>query len=104
MVTSRKFPNEWSSKDNFGSSRKEPRAVKPSGAPNSMAAGIIGFVLLVVVVSLLGSALARVLHTAGVVQWQLSVLEVFAISSISVTLRAIDRAVFGAIDRFGGNK
>lgn len=101
---SKKDLNEWLAADYVDEFQKEPRASKPSGAPNSQAAGVVGFVLLVIFVGLLGAALARILHSAGVVQWRLSFLEVFAISSILVALRAIDRAVFGAIDRFGRDK
>lgn len=103
MARSRKS-NEWVLKQNFQRAGSEPRAKKASGAPTPRAGALIGFVLLVVVVGLLGMALARVVHSAGIVAWRLSAWDALRISAILVTLRAIDRAVFGAIDRFGRDK
>jgi len=98
MANSRKS-NEWLLKENFGLNRNEPRGKKTSGAPTPRASAFIGFVLVVAVVGLLGTLLSLVLQSAGVVAWRVSLLEGLQISAILVALRAIDRAVFGAIEQ-----
>jgi hypothetical protein len=102
MVSSRKLNNS-STENSLKAIGNEPRAIKPRGAPTPRRSGsAAGFLFVVILVGLLGYVLGRVIYSAGMVEWRLSIWESIAISAIFVTLRAIDRIVFGyVVDRNG---
>jgi len=100
MVSSRKLNNS-SPENSLKAIGNEPRATKPRGAPTPRRSGsAAGFVFVVILVGLLGHVLGRVIYSAGMVEWRLSIWESITISAIFVTLRTIDRIVFGyVVDR-----